>query len=120
MMHTHEELVKINGTKLYTMDYVQKHNIPKATKYGEEGWCRCYGLGTDKGTKNIHTAEGVKVVYTYGEKTWFDTQEERDNYRAMRNAERVKETKKNKTLAAITEKLKMLSNDDLEKILATL
>ena len=74
MKHTINELYKINGEKFYTMDYIVKHNIPKAKSYNDpNGWSKCYGLGTDRGTKNIHTADGVKVVYTYGEKTWFDT-----------------------------------------------
>ena len=80
MMHTIKELYKINGEKFYTADYITAHNIPKATGYNEQGWSKCYGLGTDRGTKNIHTANGVKTVYTYGEKTWFDTAEERDAY----------------------------------------
>ena len=61
MMHTIKELYKINGEKFYTADYITAHNIPKATGYNEQGWSKCYGLGTDRGTKNIHTANGVKI-----------------------------------------------------------
>lgn len=120
MMHSYKELYKINGQKFYTEDYILAHNIPKAKRYGEEGWSNCYGLGTDTGTKTIYTAEGKRTVYTYSEKTWFDTEEERDAYRAERNAERAEETKRNKMIKAITEHLKTLSTEELEKIVATL
>ena len=30
MMHTINELYKINGEKFYTADYIEAHNIPKA------------------------------------------------------------------------------------------
>ena len=119
MMHTINELYKINGEKFYTADYITAHNIPKAKKYGENGWSRCYSLGTDKGTKNIHTAEGVKVVYTYGEKTWFDTAEERDAYRAQKNIEREEQSKKNKMLKAIMTHYENMSIEELAKVMAT-
>lgn len=120
MMHTHEELYKINGQKLYTWDYIEANNIPKSNRHDNTGWSKCYYLGPDKGTKNIHTAQGMRVVYTYGEKTWFDTEAERDEYRAQRNIERAEETKRNKMIKAITEHLKTLSTEELEKIMATL
>lgn len=120
MMHTHEELYKINGQKLYTMDYIEANNIPKATRHGSTGWCKCYGLGPDKGTKNVYTAQGMRVVYTYGEKTWFDEEAERDAYRAMRNAEREEETKRNKMLKAIAEYYKAMTTEELEAFVATL
>ena len=120
MMHTYEELYKINGQKLYTWDYIEANNIPKSNRHDNTGWSKCYYLGPDKGTKNIHTAQGMRVVYTYGEKTWFDTEEERDAYRAERNAERAEETKRNKMLKVIMEHYKTLSTEELEKMVATL
>lgn len=117
MMHTINELYKINGAKFYTADYIEAHNIPKAKKYGAEGWSRCYGLGANKGTKNIHTADGVKVVYTYGEKTYFDTAEERDAYREQQNIARAELNKKNKLLKAINSHYQTMSIEELEEVL---
>lgn len=117
MKHTINELYKINGEKFYTADYIAKHSIPKAKKYGAEGWSKCYSLGADKGTKNIHTADGVKIVYTYGEKTYFDTAEERDAYREQQKIERAELTKKNKMLKAIMEHYQSMSVEELEKVL---
>ena len=89
--------------------------------FGEEGKARrCVGLGPDKGTKNITTANGKRTVYTYGEKTWFDTEAERDEYRAQRNTEREEETKRNKMLKAIMEHYKNMSTEELAKVMATL
>lgn len=120
MMHSHEELYKINGQKFYTMDYIEANNIPKATRHDNTGWGKCYGLGPDKGTKNIYTAQGIRTVYTYGEKTWFDTEAERDAYRAQRNAQREEETKRNKMLKTIMEHYKAMSTEELEQVMATL
>ena len=120
MMHTNKELYKINGEKFYTADYIVANNIPKATKQDKSGWSHCMYLGTDKGTKNIHTANGVRVVYTYGEKTWFDTEEERDAYRAEQNKARAEQTKKNALLKEIKEYYEEMNIDQLEKALAML
>ena len=120
MMHTDKELYKINGQKLYTADYITANNVPKATREDSTGWSKCYGMGTDKGTKNIYTAKGKKVIYTYGEHTWFDTAEERDAHREAMNQERAETNKRNKMLAAIMEHYKSMSNEELANVVATL
>ena len=123
MMHNVNELFNINGAKLYTKDYIEAHNIPKRNIYdihNEGGWGHVYHINSSKSTFNYYTAEGKKVGYLYGEKTWFDTEEERDAYRAERNIERAEETKRNKMIKAITEHLKNLPTEELEKIMATL
>ena len=125
MMHDVNELYKINGAKFYTEDYLDKYNVPKAPKYHtSEGWtvARYFSPNTDRA--NINTASGKVVVYVYGEKTWFDTKEERDEYRAKRNAERAALTKRNKILKAVTdkvnEKLKSMSDEELTALLEKL
>ena len=121
MMHTYEELYKINGIGFYTEDYLVANNIPMGKRFSDEGKARrCVSLGTDKGTKTIHTAQGKRTIYTYGEKTWFDTEAERDAYRAQRNAEREEETQKNKLLKTIMEHYKGMSLEQLEQVVATL
>lgn len=120
MMHTYKELVKLNGKGFYTYDYMTTNNVRKANRYGLEGWCNCYGLGTNKDTITIHTAEGTITGYVYGEKTWFDSREERDAYRVQRNADREEEVKRNKMLKTIMEHYKTLSTEELEQVMATL
>jgi hypothetical protein len=125
MMHEVNELYKINGAKFYTEDYLDKYNVPKAPKYHTSGgWeiARYFSTNTDHA--NVYTANGKIVVYVYGEKTWFDTKEERDEYRAKRNAERTALTKRNKILKAVTdkvnEKLKSMSDEELTALLEKL
>ena len=120
MMHADNELYKINGQKFYTWDYIEMNNIPKAKRYEKEGWSVAWSVADKKGYINIHTANGVVKGYTYGEHTWFDTEEERDEHRAFQNALREEETKRNKMLKIIMEHYKNLSTEELEKALATL
>ena len=121
MMHTYKELYQIGGKGYYTEDYIIANNIPMGKNFREEGKARpCVHLGTDKGTKTIHTAEGKRTVYTYGEKTWFDTEAERDEYRAQRNAQREEETKRNKMLKAIMTHYESMSTEELIMVMNTL
>lgn len=120
MMHTYKELYKINGRGYYTADYIIANNVPKAIEYEEEGWSHCVSLGTDKGVKNVHTAKGKKTVYTYGEKTWFDTAKERDAHREAMAQERVEQTKRNKLLKTIKEHYEEMTTEQLEMALVML
>ena len=123
MMHNVNELYHINGQKLYTKDYIEAHNIPKRNIYdihSEGGWSEVMYINNNKGIINIYTAQGKKVGYLYGQYTWFDTEAERDEYRAQRNVEREEETKRNKMLKAIMEYYKNMSTEELAKVMATL
>ena len=121
MMHTYKELYQIGGKGYYTEDYLIANNIPMGKCFSDEGKARrCVSLSTDKGTKTICTAQGKRTIYTYGEKTWFDTEPERDAYRTQRNADREEEGKRNKMLKAIMEHYKTLSTEELEQVMATL
>ena len=123
MMHNVNELFHINGQKLYTWDYIEKHGIQKRNIYNthdQSGWSEVMYINNSKGILNIYTAQGRKIGYLYGEYTWFDTEAERDEYRAQRNAERAEETKRNKMLKVIMEHYKTLSTEELEKLVATL
>ena len=121
MMHTYKELYKIGGKGYYTEDYLIANNISMGKCFSDEGKARrCVSLGTDKGTKTICTAQGKRTIYTYGEKTWFDTETERDAYRAQRNADREEEVKRNKMLKAIMEYYEIMSTEELEQVMATL
>ena len=123
MMHNVNELYQINGQKLYTKDYIEAHNIPKRNLYdihSEGGWSEVRYINNNKGIINIYTAQGKKVGYLYGQYTWFDTEAERDEYRAQRNTEREEETTRNKMLKAIMEHYKNMSTEELAKVMATL
>lgn len=118
MKHTVNELYKINGVKLYTKDYIEANNIPKCKRYDrEEGWSMAHYLGTGKDEIRIYTAQGLKIAYAYGEKTWFDTREERDAYRAEQKIARENAGRRNKVVKAITDKLASMSEEELIALL---
>lgn len=118
MKHFANELYKINGAKFYTDDYIKSNKIPKGKRYGQEGWSKALTLGTNKDDFRIYTAEGVKIAYAYGEKTWFDTKEERDAYRAEQATMRAEMARKNKLIHAINEKLSAMNEEELAEFLA--
>ena len=121
MKHSIKELYKINGAKFYTEDYLAKYDIPKAKSYAlEAGWSVARYLSPNTDEFRIYTVEGVKIGYAYGEKTWFDTREERDAYRAEQKIAREASGRKNKVIKKITEKLKTMSEEELVNLLKTL
>lgn len=117
MKYTNKDFYKINGRGFYTADYIKANNINKANRYGEEGWCSCYGFGPGKDTVNVQTANGKVKFYVYGEKTCFTTTEERDSYRVEMNAKRQENSKKATLVKEIMKKYEEMSIEELEKIL---
>ena len=118
MKHNVTELYKINGAKFYTEDYIKVNNIPKSKRYvSDNGWSIAGYLGTGKDDFRIYTAEGVKIAYAYGEKTWFDTREERDAYREEQAIARADASRRNKLVKAINEKLADMSEEELMELL---
>lgn len=119
MKHNINELYHIDGQKLYTEDYIKANNIPKATIENHEGWSRVsYVLNTSASKeRNLHTANGVKKIYIYGEKTWFDTLEEREEHKKIREQERAEQSRRAKAVRTINEYLATLSTDDLEDLI---
>ena len=118
MKHNVTELYKINGAKFYTEDYIKANNIPKSKRYASDnGWSIAGYLGTGKDDFRIYTAEGVKIAYAYGEKTWFDTREERDAYREEQAIARANAGRRNKLVKAINEKLADMSEEELMELL---
>ena len=118
MKHSVNELYKINGAKFYTEDYIKANNIQKGKHYaGEDGWSVAIGLGTNKDDFRIYTAQGVKIAYAYGEKTWVDNREERDAYRAEQAIAREAAGRRNKLVKAINEKVAQMSEEELIELL---
>lgn len=90
MKHNIEELYTIEGyTGLYTKEYLESEEIPVKkvrAKLGEARVCRYYtGANKKDGSVKIYEPLSMRIGYMYGEKTWFDTMEERDAYRAKMN-----------------------------------
>lgn len=116
MKHNVNELYKINGAKFYTEDYIKANNIPKG-RHCDNGWSIATYLGTNKDDFRIYTADGVKIAYAYGEKTWFDSREERDAYRAEQAVARANLNRRNKIVKAINEKLADMNEEELMELL---
>lgn len=109
MKHTMNELYQVNHKgKIYTREYVEENKIKDA---------RTVGYMVSRDEIKIHTTEGIKFGYVYGEKTWFDTKEERDTYREEQAKARAELVSKNKVIKAINAKLKEMSEEELVKLL---
>lgn len=121
MKHNIREFYNVNGQRLYTEDYIIVNDIPKC-KNGDyrHGWSVALGLGPGKDTVNVYTAMGKIVMYAFGEKTLFDTREERDAYRIQYAKDRAAMVSKNKVIKAITAKLNEMDEESLRKLLATM
>ena len=118
MKHNVTELYKINGTKFYTEDYIKANAVPKGERYtGDNGWSIARYLGPGRDDFRIYTSTGIKTAYAYGEKTWFDSREERDTYRAEQTVARANASRKNKVIKAINEKLADMSEEELVELL---
>lgn len=94
---------------------------PRTTRHNTPGMARAHGyLQNSKGYITIHDAEGDRVVYLYGEKTWFDAKEERDAYRAAANAEYERTKARNRIKREICDLLDSMSFEDMKKTLEML
>ena len=124
MMHSVKELFKIDGAKFYTYEYIEENSIPKAHGYDGHGWEVARYFNPSKAKVLLHTPNGKKEIFIYGEKIWFDTQDERDAYRAEKSAERAKLIARNKVLKAVNEKIAKrldgMSEQELIDLLARL
>ena len=119
MKHSIEELYTIKGQRgIYSEDYLYDNFILTAENclVQREGEACRLMYRTNAGTLNVRTANGIKVVYTIGEKTWYDTQVERDEARKM-NAKKHEENARRR---AAMEKLDKLSTAQLEKLVMKL
>ena len=109
MKHSVNELYKISGKGYYTEDYIKE-------KYFVGAVSKVYYIGA-RDTAKIKTAKYIKEIYLYGEKTWFDTREERDAYREEANKNHTKMVSKNKVIKLINEKLKGMTEEELNELL---
>ena len=119
MKHGIKELYSIKGQPgIYSEDYLDEHFVQAACDclVQKDGEACPINDRSNAGTLNVHTAKGIKVVYTIGEKTWYDTKEERDAVR-MQNQKKKEESARRREAMA---KLEKLSTANLEKLVAKL
>ena len=108
MKHSINELYKTGRNTFCTHDYIEMKKLEEYKKVM---------FLVNRNEIEVHTVGGIKVAYMYGEKTWFDTKEERDIYREEQAKARAELVAKNKVIKAINEKLKEMSEEELVKLL---
>ena len=114
-----------------TVEYCKANNIPMPE---DRTACRMFRKsqaifatparshnGNSKGDK-IHFLDvnGKKTAYLFGGYTWFDTQEELNEYRKEWHKREEEKMARNKLKKAIAEKLDQMSLEEVEKILKSL
>jgi hypothetical protein len=114
-----------NQKKLATLDFIQENEIVIATPRNRGShlvYARpCSGhVNNNKPVKVLDAHNKTKLLYLFGEKTWFDTQEELDQHRAEYQAQRAEETARNKAKKEIAAILDTMSTAEIEAILASL
>ena len=132
MMHSINEIYTIYNTtnKIHyaTKDYCVANNIPmvtskECTKMRSNGTVcahtTSYHVNNNKPVK-VLDVDGIKLIYLYGEKTWFDTEEELINHRAVEQAKRVINAEQNRLKKLINDRLDGMSVEQLEMLLARL
>lgn len=120
MKHNISELYRIEGQQgTYSADYLFAHNIRVPKNYRDmtdgDAWHLISKQGTN-GKLTVHTAYGIRVVYMFGEKTFFDTYEEVLQAKAEYQKLRAEQARRRIAL----EKLEKLSTANLEKLVEKL
>ena len=111
MLHSINELYRAQGSnKLLTKEaseIVQKHRpVHKASHYIHH-----------KDEVDVYDVNEIKTIYMFGEKTWFDTQEELDAHRAEYQKEQAILRERNKIKKAIMAKLDDMTTEQLQAVL---
>jgi hypothetical protein len=118
MMHNENELFRVKGvTGNCTEEMVIALGYDPNKRYRNFECSRGMGSIRSDSTIKINTPEGIKIGYTVGEKTWFDTKEERDEYRTRLHAERNELIHRNKMLRKIMATYQAKTTEELEKII---
>lgn len=130
MMHEINEIYVIYNsvnkkTANATKAYVEAYNIPIPARRETENhlvYARPMSshVNANKPLSVRDINDEIKLIYLFGEKTWFDSQEELDAYRAEYHKERNAAIAKNKLIKAVAEKLQEMSAEEIAKILKTL
>ena len=126
MTHSTEILYTMTANKkrVYcTEDFLKANSLTLTTRDNEDTAKiiirKCFGV-TNRDTIKILTTEGERIVWMYGSYHWFDTETERDEYKAQAQAEYKAMVERNKVQKAINAKLDTMSKEQLEGLLALL
>lgn len=124
MKHSINEIFSIhnaenNKTVLATRRYVETNNIFVITRYCEkEGhliWARPLSYHTNNGKPlKVLDLEAVRLVWLYGEKTWFDTEEELFAHRIIAAAEMAENRIRNLAKKGLTEMIDRMSVEEVK------
>ena len=106
--YTAEALSKVIGKDITTIKYRELRELGCARKH-----CICNYNTPNKASFEYITINGVKTAWQFGEKTFFDTEEERDAAREEYRQTREQMKYRNELLKKIQE----LSTEELEKII---
>ena len=120
-----------NGTETIhfaTKEYIENQNIP-TPKYRERREMDIanikYAVITNSHVNNekplrVLTPNGMMLIYLYGEKTWFESAEERTEYRAQVALEKAKQAEIKKVKAELDARIAEMDIDEMRDLLATL
>lgn len=127
MKHNINELYRVyntvnNKSRLVTLEYVQANNIAIPSHRDRDNHLvyattESYHTNNNKPLRVLDVNDTIKLVYLFGEKTYFDSQEELDAYREEYKREQTLSIERNKVKKEILAKLDNMSTSELIKIL---
>ena len=109
MIHDIDELYRIQGSnKLLTKEaaellHLHRYRATHKTHPTDE--------------VKVYDVDSIKIIYMFGEKTWFDTQEELNAYRIAYHKEQEIKRERSKVKQAIIAELDNMSTEQLKAIL---
>jgi hypothetical protein len=109
MKHSINELYRVQGTtKLITEEANSLLHIPthRALSYQHKG-----------DAVTVIDVDSTKTIYMFGEKTWFDTQEELNEHRAQYQAEMNARKERKKIMDALIAEFDRMPTEKLRSIL---
>lgn len=114
MKHSIKELYVINGKGVYHQTYLDSIDTT-----GCHITHKHYIINNPKKDGEFYytTTDGKVKAWLYGEKTWFDTKTERDEYRAQRNAEMAERAKRKALIDRVLNYCDNLSDEELANFL---
>lgn len=129
MKHSIEELYSLRNSdnrSLMTEEYCKANGIIIATD--RVVWRACQKNGAtyampaishQNNNKPVKVLDvnGIKLIYLFGEKTYFDTQEELDSHRKAFQEQQAKEREINKLKKELLAKVEGMSAEELKKII---
>ena len=110
MKHSITELYKAQGSsKLLTKEAAE---VVKARVPVRKALYHTHA----KAEVTVYDVNGSITIYMFGEKTWFDTQEELDEYRAQYQAEMNAQKERKRIMDALIAELDKMPTEDLHTL----